>query len=516
MAYSVLIKNGTILDGSGNAPFSADIGIEGNKIKAIGNLEKEKADQMIDATNLYVTPGFIDLTNHADVYGTIFSIPSQESMLRQGVTTILVGNCGESLAPIANKDSLTQLERWSNEPFNVNWNSFDEYERILENRGVGINIGSLVGHWTLKRNAKNIEEMVFLLERSLEEGAWGLSSNFSFFEKDSMLERETTSLLRVLKKHDALYKIHLQDEGKNFLPALVHAVNLARVSGVRCVISHLKTVGRTSWKDFDHAIAIMRAAQKEGVDISFDIFPYVRTGSMLSSLLPEWAREEGDEKILQKLNDKNFFDTVVEGLKSLTLHPERITIASALKEKSSVGKTLEEISKRAGVSPEETLLTILKVNNFNVTIFGKTIESNNVITACQDARSMVASDGAGYDASIKKFGNLVHPRSFGAFARFFHHIAPKSQLSPERAIQKLTSLPARAMGLNNRGLLKNNYIADIAIFHPEEFRDSATYKNPFNFALGLKALLLSGKMAIVHEELVLSAAGIILRKSAHP
>src|SRR3989338_9436490 len=202
MAFSILIKNGTVIDGSGNAPYSADIGVSADRIAKIGNLSGEAAERIIDATNLYVTPGFVDITNHSDVYGTLFFVPSQESLLRQGVTTILVGNCGESLAPVARRESLLGLERWTT-GFSVpiNWNSLSEYYKNIENFGVGLNVATLVGQETLKRNAKTLEEKVFLLEGAMKEGAWGISSNFSFAERGSAADDEILALLKIVKKY---------------------------------------------------------------------------------------------------------------------------------------------------------------------------------------------------------------------------------------------------------------------------------------------------------------------------
>ena len=200
MAYSVLIKNGVIIDGSGQAPYRADIGISDDRIKDIGDLSNEKSDKIIDATNLYVTPGFIDLTNHSDTYGTLFSTPLQESMLLQGVTTILLGNCGESLAPIANQISLEALERWTHTPFNADWNSMEEYLNTLLRVGKGVNVASLVGQETLRRNARTTEEMVYLLTQAMDEGALGLSSNFSLVAFDDALDKETLALLGVVRR----------------------------------------------------------------------------------------------------------------------------------------------------------------------------------------------------------------------------------------------------------------------------------------------------------------------------
>ncbi len=513
MAFSILIKNGTILDGSGTPPFAADLGISAGRIEKIGNLTGEAADQIIDAANLYVTPGFIDLTNHADVYGTLFSVPSQESLLKQGVTTILVGNCGESLAPVADKNSLNDLERWTT-GFSVpiNWNSISEYYANIENLGVGPNVATLVGQETLKRNGKNLEEKIFLLEGAMKEGAWGLSSNFSFAERGPTADDEILALLKIVKKYVGIYKIHLKDEGKNFLPSISVAVSLARASGARTVVSHLKAIGRDAWGDFGDALQIFKKAQNDGVDINFDVFPYLRTGSALISFLPSWVRIGTNEEILKRISDKEISQKIVNELKIATLHADRILIASAFKDKSLIGKTLEEISKHSGMPAEELILEILKINELNVSVFGKTLNGRNLLRAAAEPKSMISSDGAGYDIDFKRFGDLVHPRSFGAFPRFFGAISAKAKISLAEAVAKMTSLPAKALGLKDRGTLKQKNIADIAIFHPEEFKDRATYGNPYRYASGLRALIISGNLAVSNGELAAKRHGLVLRK----
>lgn len=515
MAFSILIKNGTILDGRGAEPYVADLGISANRVEKIGNLAGEAADQVIDAANLYVTPGFIDVTNHSDVYGALFSLPMQESFLRQGVTTILLGNCGESLAPVSRRESLAELERWTT-GFSVpiNWNSLAEYYGNIENLGVGLNVATLVGQETLKRNAKTLEEKIFLLEDSMENGAWGLSSNFSFAERSSVADEEIIALLKIIKKYGGLYKIHLKDEGKNFLPSISAAVSLARASGARTIISHLKAIGRDAWGDFEDALKIFKKAQSDGVDITFDVFPYLRTGSALVSFLPSWAREGESKEILKRISDKGISKKIINELKSTTLHADRILIASAFKDKSLVGKTLEEISKRAGMPAEELILEILKINELNVSVFGKTLNGRNLLRAVALPGGMISSDGAGYDIDFKRFGDLVHPRSFGAFPRFFSVISEKAKISLAEAVAKMTSLPAKALGLKDRGALKPNNIADIAIFHPEEFKDQATYGNPYRYASGLRFLIISGNLAMSGGELAAQRYGLVLRKKS--
>ncbi|OGF61156.1 hypothetical protein A2662_03315 [Candidatus Giovannonibacteria bacterium RIFCSPHIGHO2_01_FULL_45_33] len=496
MSYSILIKNGTVIDGSGAAPIKADVAITGNHISDIGNLEGAGAAKVIDATGKYISPGFVDLTSHSDTYGTIFSNPAQESMLAQGVTTSLFGNCGESLAPIVKKESMTGLNRWLTESqINTDWNSTSEYYEALSELRPGLNIATLIGQNALKRSANNAEEMALLLEAAMRDGAWGLSSNFSFTTEGQYLSAETLKLLEIVKSADGLYKIHLQDEGKNFLPALASVVDFARRSKVRTVVSHFKVMGKGAWKDFSKAIKIIDTAREGGVEIYFDFFPYASAGSMLLNILPVWAREGDDETVLKRLFDKNTAEQIITSLQQQTLHPERILIVSAKNDKKNVGKTLQDIAEHVSMAPEAVILEILKINDLNVTFLGKTISPKNIIFAARYKESMLASDGAGYSLDFKKFGDLVHPRSFGAFPRFWNKIAPKAGLSHEEAIHKMTQLPAKILGLTDRGLLRKNFIADIAVFDMEGFRDRATYKTPFQFADGMRYVLVNGQLA---------------------
>ncbi len=516
MAYSLLIKNGVIVDGTGSAPYLADIGVNDDRIADIGNLNGANADEIIDASNLYIAPGFIDLTNHGDVYGSIFTSPGQESLLNQGITTVLLGNCGESLAPIIKKESFGDLERWTTGfSIPINWTGVGEYLGTLESLKIGVNVATLVGQSTLKRNAKDIDEMSLLLERALAEGAYGLSSNFNFAQRDGGAEEETIRLLKIVKKYDALYKLHLRDEGKDFLPSVNFVLNLARETGVRTAISHLKAVGRSTWREFDKALSIIRRGQEEGIPIYFDVFPYLRTGSMLISLLPAWVREEKSDILLQKLNDEAFANALIADLKKMTLHPEKILIASAFKDKSVVGKTLKEIGERTGKLPEEVIPEILKINELKVTIFGKTLNGKNLLNALKDPKSAVATDGAGYEIDFARFGggDLAHPRSFGAYPRFLNKISSKAGLKIETAVRKITALPAEILGLRDRGVIRRKNIADLVIFHPEEFKDLATYKNPYQYSEGMKFLILNGKLA-AGENRPYQRSGMIMKRHA--
>jgi N-acyl-D-amino-acid deacylase len=280
---------------------------------------------------------------------------------------------------------------------------------------------------------------------------------------------------------------------------------------VRTVISHFKAVGRGVWPDFIKAINIIDSARKSGVDISFDVFPYLRTGSPLVSLLPLWAKEGSKKDILDRLQSSANSEYLIRDLKNITLHPEHIIFASASEDKKIIGKTLEKISQDYGKSPEEVIVEILKTNNLDITILGRVISYKNLISALQNEYSAVSSNGAGYDLSFAKFGNLVHPRSFGAFPRFISKLVPAANLKIEDAIKKLTSIPASMLGFKNRGVLKNGFLADITAFDFNGLKDTSTYFHPYQYSSGIKLLLISGQIAFLKEKFMGKFGKIIKR-----
>ena len=497
MIYTILIKNGLVFDGTGKPPYQADVGILGKRIYDIGELG-DKGDVVIDATNQYVAPGFIDLTSHSDTYGTLFAVPLQESLLMQGVTTIVIGNCGYSLAPLASSAPLEDLGRWTTvSPFNIDWGSVEEFHQALKRLGVGVNVATLVGQETLKKSATTLEEQLLLLTQSLEKGAWGLSSNFSFTNLSSETKEATQELLKIIAQYKGLYKVHLGDEGQNLLPKLAEVLSLVRVTGVRTTISHFKAVGRKAWRDFKKALLMIERARQEGLDITFDIFPYLRTGSMLLSFLPSWAREGDNTAIMERLKSPETSQFILKDIERMTLHPDRILIASAKLQKIHAGKTLSRIAQDLSLSPEAAMLEILKTNDLAVTIFGKTLHGKNIIAGL----------------SFLKSHDLAHPRSFGTFARFLGVIAPRMNMKPETAIYKITGAPAKALGFRDRGTIIENAIADVVVLNHKIFHDCATYRMPYQYAEGITFTILGGEIAVQNGVAVPSRFGEPLERS---
>jgi len=508
--YSILIKNGTVFDGKGGAGVKADVGISGDEIKKIGNLAGASADEIINAEGKYVCPGFIDTTAHSDTHFTLFSSPRQESFFRQGVTTIVGGNCGSSLAPLLSKEATESLAKWTDtSKININWRTVEEMLSELDQHRLGVNFCTLVGFDTLYKSiAGNLEkinddilkQLKLLLKNSIKEGAFGLSTSLSAESINNLGDDNLIDLLKEVKDRGALVKHHLEDEGKNILPSLSNVLHLARNSEARTQISHFKALGRSAWSVWPQSLEMIRIAREDGVDIMCDFFPYTRTGSSLFDFLPAWIKKEGREKILKTLrsHDSNERKDLLTYLKSLTLHYDRITIASTLHDFSSVGKTIEVLSEESGLSGEEIVLNLLEVNNLNVSIFSEVISEKNIEDLVKEEYSMVASDGVGYDVSSNTseiMKDLAHPRSFGAFPRFLNDFSKKGIISWEQAIYKMTALPAKTLGLKDRGVIAKGNYADVVIFDPNTIEDQSTYDAPYRLPLGIERVFVNGKSA---------------------
>lgn len=522
-SYSIIIKNGMVFDGTG-VPFKqTDIGISEDKIKKTGDLKNETAATIIDASNKCVAPGFIDLTTHSDTHWTLFSQPSQESFIRQGITTITGGHAGSSLAPLVRPENIETIQKWADvSKINVNWQNMEEFLAEVERHKIGVNFGTFVGFGTIRRGIvgeetrpaqeEEIKQMQALIEKSLKEGAFGLSMNLGAAHQNSAPDEEIAGLFKTAKSLNTPVVHHLEDEGKGILPALVRLISLARNSGARFHINHFKGIGKTAWEYFPQALEMIEQARREKIDLTCDFFPYNRTGSNLYMLLPDWVRESGKKHILNLIaggERKN----ILESLKDLTLHYEKITIASTLRDFDVVGKTISELSQTSGISPEETILNLLEVNELQVSIFNEAISEKNIELLAARDWSAFASDGVGYDGNYRSKTDLPHPRSFGAFCRGLTIFAKeKNILSWEKAIFKMAGLPAKILGLNDRGSIKQGNYADLVVFNPETISDRATYENPYQFPLGVDYVLINGAIVLKENSLINAGCGRVLRK----
>lgn len=526
MTFDVLIKDGTILDGSGKPRVSGDVGVSDGRIAAVGNpnLPGASAEKTISAAGKFVAPGFVDITSHADANGSLFSNPQQDYLLTQGVTSILVGNCGSSLAPLVSREAAAGFRKWQGgRNININWLSVSEFLGELGKRELGLNVGTLVGHGLVRRGitkgqsrALTLEEthqLSSVIDRAISEGAFGLSFGLIYSHEAAAGADELAAMGRAVVSSDGVAKIHLRHEGHNLTAAVNEVIQIAREAKARLVISHLKAIGRKSWPLFKRTTGMIERAAADSLNINFDISPYQRTGSFLYLLLPAWARAGGFAPLLERLADAPNRSAIAEELKRQTLHYERYIVASA-EPPSANGKTIAELAARTGQSPEETVLGLVQASAGRVTVLGKTLSFRNIVAGIRHPLGAVASDGRGVFAALGAGGMLVHPRSTGCFTHFLHKfVREKEVVTWEEGIRKISSFPAELIGFKGRGRIAPKFAADIVVFDPEKIRDRATYQNPYVHSVGIEAVIVNGKLVLENGQLTGVAAGQVLRKS---
>lgn len=522
--YDIIIKNGTIIDGSGKPMYKADIGVRDNMIAKIGELHNEKWELEIDANNHLVCPGFIDVNNHSDTYWQIFLNPKLESLLYQGITTIVGGNCGSSLAPLLVPNAIASIQKWTNlKQVNVNWLQMKEFLEVVEKRELSVNFATLVGHSTLRRAIVKDEmriiknkEMAFLeqaLARSMEEGALGMSSGLIYTHARYASEDELIRLAKIIKKKHGVYVTHVRDEVENFKEAIEEAIKIARESGVKLHISHLKVMGEKNWKLMDEAFFQINRAKEQGVDLTFDVYPYTNTGSVLYTLLPHWVSDGGKKMMLSRLKDPSTRARLVEEMRESAFDYSKIVIAISLLNKTMARKKIIEIARSQEKSVEETIIDILIASEGRVITSMEVLSRDNVEQAVVNPLSMIATNGSGYGVEHAKSGELVHPRSFGTFPRIFcRYVVGRRMMSWEEAVKKMTSLPAEKFGIKKRGKIEENYFADIAIINRDELQDLATADNPYQYSRGVDFLLVNGKLAISEGKSTGIREGKVIKK----
>ncbi len=519
--YSKIIKNGTILDGSGQPAYLADIAIEQDKIVQIGNLKNAKAEEIIDAGGKWVAPGFVDIQNHSDVYWTIFDNPSLDSLLAQGITTALIGNCGASLAPLLSRDALLSIQKWHDlKGVNLNWLSFNEYLNELGKRNFGVNIASLVGYSTLRRGLvkdevralKPEEQKIILktLKESLAAGAFGLSSGLSYAHESAITQEELLAAAALLKEYNALLSVHLRSEGAEVVESVAEALALAEKTKVNLKISHFKVRNKTNWHWLPQALTLMENFyQKYGL-VHFDVYPYNFIWQVLYTYLPRWSYEGGRQLMLAHLKDPTQRKKIKDYLAGKEVDYAGLMIAGTANALNIAGKTVGEIAKRQEVSADEALLNIIERGGSEILVFEENLDAKGVDTLVNHALSMVATDGAGF--AMKRPASLVHPRCFGSMPKYLQTVLAQGEVKIEQAIRKITSVPAQKIGLYRRGTIAVDNYADLVIFGTG-ISSKADYTNPYQPAQGIDYVFVNGRIALAQDKFNSKLSGRVLRKS---
>ncbi len=526
--YDLIIRGGYVIDGTGAPAFKADIGVVEDAIIKLGDLSGCPADLVIDAEGMYVSPGIIDIHNHSDL--SIFKVPTADNYVLQGVTTIVVGNCGSSPAPVTekNKDFIREF-MWGLEAsdFPVKWRSFSEYLSKLDSLKKSINVAALIGHGTVrsavlgaedvKASERELKEMALLIEDAMKSGAFGMSLGLIYVPSMFADFNELTYLSKAVAKYGGLLAVHMRDEGLGLIDSVIEVITIAKETGVKLEISHLKAVGKASWGKAATALRIIEEYASRGLDVSADAYPYEASSTFLSAILPKWVREGGTPALLSRLSDPEVVeklrtDLIREGIMgSRRLEWSDIMISSSLSHRDIEGLRLNEVASRWGTDPLSAVVKILLDDRglTEMVVFG--MNEEEVTEVISHPLVAISSDGLVQLPGESK----PHPRNYGAFPRVIaRYVREKKVLSLPEAIRKMTSLPARKLGLWDRGIIRPGFKADLIVFDFNSIKDNATYLNPHSYPTGIKAVVINGVVVVEEGRHAGSLPGKLLRYRA--
>jgi len=529
--YDVIIRNGLIYDGSGEAPFSGDVAIRGDKIVAIGNLAGAKAKVEIDARGLAVAPGFINMLSWAT--DSLIEDGRSQSDIRQGVTLEVMGE-GESLGPLNASMKKALRDAQGDIKYKVAWTTLGEYLEYLVHRRVSCNVASFIGATTVRIHeigyadrpptSEELERMKNLVRQAMEEGAVGLSSALIYTPAFYAKTDELIALAKVAAEYDGMYISHLRSEGNDFFGAVDEFLRIAREANIRAEIYHLKAAGSNNWPKLDGVITKIEAARQSGLKITADMYPYTAGATGLDAMMPPWVQEGGYEAWAGRLKDpavrerlRREMTTPSDKWENFYLaagSPENILLVSFRNDKlkNLTGKTLGEVARMRGQSPVDTAMDLVIEDGSRVgTIYFLMSEEN--------VRKQIALPWVSFDSdagSVAPEGVFLksnpHPRTYGTFARLLGKYVRDEKIIPlQEAIRRLTSLPAGNLKLDSRGLLKTGYFADVVVFDPAKIQDHATYEKPHQYATGVVDVLVNGVPVIKNGEHTGAKPGQVVR-----
>lgn len=519
----MIIKNATIIDGTGSPRHEGDVRIEGELIKEIGKLKERRGEEVLDVGGNFLTPGFIDILNHADTHLTLFTHPSQNALVHQGVTSMLVGHCGASLAPLVHGKAISAIQKWTDlTGININWHSMQELLDELARRPLRLNVGTLVGHTTLRRglvhdefrplHPEELQQMQYLLDQSLEAGAFGLSLGLEYSHAKVAPREEIETLVRLTQKYNGLVTVHLRNESADLTDAVEEVIQLGQKTGAAMHISHFKAMGKGSWQQFTKVLGRLDEVRAT-LPLTFDSYPYTRTASVFYAFLPEWVAQGGKQALLHRLRDKGVRERIIREMQASHAGYEHMTVASGRIDPLFAGKTFGDIGRNQGISAEEAALNMLLAAEDRLIVFTETIHEENLRKMFEHPACFVASDASGHEKNDRESGYLAHPRSFGAFPRFFaEYVRAKNLLSWEEAIAKASLEPAQKIGLSKRGCIAEGWYADMLVFDPVRIQDRATFEMPYQYAQGIDFVWVNGQAALRNGKTTKERHGKVLRK----
>ena len=522
--FDLKIVNGSIIDGSGSAAYQGDIGIINDKIMAIGDLSAVESAETVDANGHIVAPGFIDMHTHSD-FSFVYD-QKANSKLYSGVTTEVTGNCGIGVAPVKEENRKLLLDYLGTRligsiPVNLElpWQSFSDYLHWFDNTPPSINMAPLLGQGVVRiavmgfekgmPDATQIKEMQKITDQAMAEGALCLSTGLVYLPGEYSYKEEIAELCKTMKPYNGIYSTHMRTESDGIMDAIEEAIWVAGTAGVPLEISHLKLLSQNMLGKTDLVLERLAQAERSGIEVNYDLYPYTAGLTSLSACLPPWIFEGGVEKMIQRLGDPairiRLRQEIAEGLPGWQNFVksaggwEKFFVSSVRSEENKVleGKFITEIAELQGKDPFDAAFDLLIAENGRVQMNYYAMREEDVITFLQQPQAMIGSDAMSLSAEgILAYGK-PHPRSFGTPTRLLaRYVRELKALTLEDAIHKLSSRPARRLGLGGRGLIRQGYYADIVVFDPDQVQDQATYNEPKQYSTGIDAVIVNGRVAV--------------------
>jgi N-acyl-D-amino-acid deacylase len=510
-AYDVVIRGGTVYDGSGGAPRTADVAIRGDSIVAVGTVP-EKGQLEVDATGLAVAPGFINMLSWATE--SLIEDGRSQGDIRQGVTLEVMGE-GESMGPLSDTLRAEMLSQQGDIRYPITWRTLRGYQDSLVKKGISTNIASFVGATTLRINhvgwdnreptAAELAAMQADVRTAMEEGALGVGSSLIYAPAFYAKTPELVALMKAAAPYGGMYISHLRSEGGRFDEAVEELMTIARESGARAEIYHLKAAGEANWPKMAGVLARIDSARAAGLEITADIYPYTAGATGLDAAMPPWVQEGGYAAWAKRLQDPAIRRKVAQEMRTPTDQweslllaagsPERVVLAGFKADslKQYTGKTLAAVAALRGTTPEETAMDLVVKDGTRVGTIYFIINEDNIAAQLRKPWVSVGSDAASMATEGAILKSNTHPRAYGTFARFLgKYVRDEQVLTLQEGIRRLTSLPATNLRIARRGWLKPGYHADVVVFDPRTIRDNATFEQPHQYATGVRDVFVNG------------------------
>jgi N-acyl-D-amino-acid deacylase len=511
-SYDIIIKGGAVYDGTGRAPVRADIGIQGDRIAAIGNLKSASAKTIVNAEGMAVAPGFINMLSWS--VDSLIADGRSQGEIRQGVTTEIFGE-GDSMGPLTEEMKKRRLEAQGDVKYDIAWTTLAEYLTYLEKRGVAPNVASFIGATTIreyvigledkKATPEQLEKMRELVRREMEAGALGIGSSLIYAPAFYATTEELIEMCKEAAKYKGKYISHMRSEGNRLIEAVEELMRISREAGLPAEIYHLKAAGKANWDKMDKVIAMVNDARRKGMKITADMYTYTAGSTGLDAAMPPWALDGGYEALFKRLEDPATRKKIAEAIITPTSEWENLYLAAGSadrvllvefkseKLKPLTGKTLAEVAQMRGKEPAEVIMDLVLEDRSRVGTVYFMMSEDNLKKQLRQEWVSFGSDASSQAPEGAFLKSSTHPRAYGNFARLLGKYVREEKVIPlQEAIRRLTGLPATNLGLDHRGFIKTGMYADVVIFNPAAIADRATFDKPHQYAVGMKHVFVNG------------------------